>query len=176
MSILDRLDKILANVAARADLSGRTPRIDYVHLLALSAAAVVHLSAAHATIGVPAGWYGTVRGDTIQLATFTLPRHDDEVASAAAGAHAFHRSDALLVLFGYGLRGFFRPLDGHPVIRARDLRRSVEPWLRGRAFARRTFDVGGRDYDLWVDFGEAHPSASVLARVNRVLARLRFDM
>jgi hypothetical protein len=147
-----------------------------MHLLALAlAAAVVHLSAAHATIDVPSGGRGTVRGDTIQLASFALPRHDDQVASAAAQSQAFHRSDALVILFGYGLRGFFRPLHGHPGIRARDLERPVEPWQRGRAFARLTFDVAGRDYDLWVAFGEPHPPASVLARVNRLLARLRFD-
>ena len=144
-------------------------------VLALATAALVHLSAVHATIAVPAGWHGAVRGDTIQLATFVLPRHDDDVASAAAHAHAFRRSDALLVLFGYGLRGFFRPLHGHPAIAAGDLRRAVEPWQRGRAFADLTFDVGGRDYDLWTAFGEPHPTQSVLARVNRLLARLRFN-
>lgn len=146
-----------------------------MQLAALAAAAVLHLAAGHATIAVPAGWHGTVRGGTIQLATFALPRHDDGVASMAVTSHAFRRSDAVVILFGYGLRGFFRPLDGHPRITARDLGRPVEPWWRGRAFARRTFDVGGRDYDLWVAFGEPHPPTSVLARVNRLLERFRFE-
>jgi hypothetical protein len=145
-----------------------------MRLFALAAAAVVHLSAAHAAIDVPTGWHGTVRGDAIQLATFALPRHDDEVATAAAHAPAFRRSDALVILFGFGLRGFFQPLHGHPEVGIGDLRRPVEPWQRGHAFARRTFDVGGRDYDLWVAFGEPAPPESVLARVNRLLARVRF--
>jgi hypothetical protein len=68
----------------------------------------------------------------------------------------------------------FGPVELPISIRASDMT-SFEGVPAGHAFARRTFVVSDRWFDLWVEFGAAPAPDTLLANVNDVLATLRID-
>jgi hypothetical protein len=68
------------------------------------------------------------------------------------------------------------PVEELPIsIRAADFQPSFEGVDASHHFARRTFGVNDRSFDLWVEFGEKPAPDALVADVNEVLATLRVD-
>jgi hypothetical protein len=68
------------------------------------------------------------------------------------------------------------PVEDLPIsIREADFQPSFEGVDASHDFARRTFGVNGRSFDLWVQFGEKPAPEALVAQVNEVLATLRVD-
>ncbi|MGH2681608.1 MAG: hypothetical protein ACRDIX_00050 [Actinomycetota bacterium] len=71
--------------------------------------------------------------------------------------------------------GEFLPAELPISVRPGDFQQSFEGVDPSHHFARRTFTVSGRSFDLWVDFGSRPAPEDVLGHVNEVLATLRID-
>jgi hypothetical protein len=68
------------------------------------------------------------------------------------------------------------PVEDLPIsIRAADFQPSFEGVDSSHDFARRTFGVNGRSFDLWVEFGEKPAPEALVAQVNEILATLQVD-
>jgi hypothetical protein len=145
----------------------------------------LHLRIPEAWDGRAIGPPGTMFGPVLQASNRPLLQPpDDDLATATR--RALEPGQVALVLIDYtetrarlghqaGDDEEF-PVEDLPIsIRAEDFQPSFEGVDPSHDFARRTFGVNGRSFDLWVEFGEKPAPEALLAEVNEVLATLLVD-
>ena len=137
-------------------------------------------------LDLPPGWTGEVyrRGKDLVIlhaASFRLGAHDgddpmgriernDRLVDARRGMGA---GDAGIGIYAYGhVPGPpAAKLEGALTISSSD-RKGMEGYPAGRATYERMFSEGGRQVQVTVEFGSAHPAAGLVDRVNGVLQTL----
>jgi hypothetical protein len=142
------------------------------------------------SLELPAGWEGGVAGPRgsdfgpfLQAANRPLaPAESDPFATTTRRELA--PDDVTLVFIEYtdslaergrepGENGNF-PVEELPIsIREGDFQPSFEGVSDLHDFARRTFTVNGRSFDLWVEFGQKPAAGDLVTAVNEVLATFR---
>ncbi len=154
--------------------------------LASGSASGPQLSAAGLTLELLQGWTGkigrllTIDGSPgptkLAAASFALPEGDDDFGTEAI--KRMSPADARIVMLEYdppphpsGWAGQFPALEGPLGIRAGDFT-SFEGIPSEHAFARRTFSVTGRYFDVWVDFATPEARDRLLGDVNASLGTL----
>jgi hypothetical protein len=129
-------------------------------------------------LALPEGWEGRAfqQGDAryVLLANFRMP--EDTTASSELRDRL---GPGQVTVFLQDLTetcpcGGFETID-LPVAVARSNMTSFEGVPDGHAFARRTFVVSGRWFDLWVEFGSRPAPEPLLEEVNDVLNTLRVE-
>jgi hypothetical protein len=150
------------------------------------------LSGSGLHLTIPEDWYGravgpegAMLGPVLQASNRPLiDVPDDDLASATR--RELEPGQVAVVLIDYtetraGL-GFQAgddpdfPVEQLPIsIRPGDFQQSFEGVDSSHHFARRTFGVNDRSFDLWVEFGENPAPDALIAEVNEVLATLRVD-
>jgi hypothetical protein len=144
------------------------------------------------SLELPAGWEGGVTGPKgsdygpfLQAANRPLgPPEDDPFATATRRELA--PDDVALVLIEYteslaerglepGENGNFPVLEPPISIREGDFQPSFEGVSDLHDFARRTFTINGRSFDLWVEFGQKPAPGGLLSAVDEVLATLSVE-
>lgn len=140
-------------------------------------------------VSVPDSWYGRVfylpgyTRPVFQLATFSLPDTTDIPATSARSLMG--AQDVLLVLVEYSAIcpcPGFDPTTMPLTIAPDDFSTPFDVWDQlppqpaevpvAHALARRTFEVNGRSFDLWIEFGQRPADPASVDRVNAVLASL----
>jgi hypothetical protein len=147
------------------------------------------LSAGGIQASIPDGWEGKVyqiRGYTrpvVRIATFPLPDEDDVEASKARSD--MREDDVLIDLTEYSAvcpcPGFVQidlpvSLDAEAFEAPFDVWHDIPPQSAAvptyHAFARRTFAVDDRFFDLWVEFGRTPAPDETVSAVNALLKSL----
>jgi hypothetical protein len=144
------------------------------------------------SLELPGGWEGGVAGPRgsdygpfLQAANRPLgPPEDDPFATATRRELA--PEDVALVLIEYteslaerglepGENGNFPVVEPPISIREGDFQPSFEGVSDLHDFARRTFTINGRSFDLWVEFGQKPAPGGLVSVVDEVLATLRVE-
>jgi hypothetical protein len=101
-----------------------------------------------------------------------LPPHDDDPGTLAS--HRMRKADVLIVILQSAKTpGFhYLPLEGLSTRRT-DFLPSFEGIPPTHGFARRLFSMGGKRFQLWIQFGERRVSKLAIRRANSVLASFR---
>jgi hypothetical protein len=134
------------------------------------------------SVSLPPGWDGRVGRGVVQAATFPLPpEHLPCWVEMACGR--LTRTDVRVVLFENGREnrppvdlGEFPELSGDIQLEATDFGpsdgNSEDSLATGHGFARRTFQLSGRLFVLFVETGSLPPTADALAGLNDLLGSL----
>jgi hypothetical protein len=144
------------------------------------------------SLELPAGWEGGVAGPRgsdygpfLQAANHPLAPPESDPFATTTRRELAH-DDVTLVLIEYtrslaerglepGEKGNF-PVEELPIsIREEDFQSSFEGVSDLHDFARRTFTINGRSFDLWVEFGQKPAPGSLVSAVDEVLATLRVE-
>jgi len=144
------------------------------------------------SLELPAGWEGGVTGPLgsdygpfLQAANRPLPPPESD-PFATATRRELAPDDVTLVLIEYtknlaergrepGENGNFPVVELPISIREGDFQPSFEGVSDLHDFARRTFTINGRSFDLWVEFGQKPAPGSLVSAVDEVLATLRVE-
>jgi hypothetical protein len=138
---------------------------------------------------LPEGWDGRVRGPAgvsfgphLHAANFPLPETDDDVASRARSEMTDEQVTIVVIDVTTALARDVRGPQDHyeqaelPVrIRADDFTDRVEAVDPDHAFARRSFSVANRSFQVWMEFGTDPAPDPLVAEANAVLSTLAVE-
>jgi len=132
------------------------------------------------TLKLPPGWRGWIYTHSapwaiVQVANFPMRwAHGYDDGASRARKH-LKPGNILIVLLEVEPHGGYAPPRIHPplTIRNSDFGAVMESVGAGVPFARRSFSLRGRQFDLWVQFGGDAVRADLLDETNEVLGTLR---